>query len=131
MSKDHGSYVKVPKRPLTSREAAWVRELVLANPEWAHVEIADLYAVAECTCGCRSIVLENPPKPQNPKLVGHQGLVGEIELGVQIQGEDDVVSVLLHFAEGSLSLLEVNWYNFPAPIPSIWMEISRRISVGG
>jgi len=131
MSKDHGSYIEIPRRPLTSQEEAWVRELVLANPEWADVEITNLYAVAECTCGCRSIVLEKPQNPQNPKLVGHQGLVGEIELSVKIQGREDVITVLLHFAEGSLSLLEVVWYNFPEPIPSVWTEISRQISVGG
>lgn len=131
MSKEHGSYAEVPRRPLTSQEAGWVRELVLANPQWADVEITDLYVVAECSCGCRSVVLEKPAKPQNPKLVGHQGLVGEIELRVKIQEQDDVISALLHFAEGSLSLLEVVWYNFPDPIPSVWTEISRHISVGG
>jgi hypothetical protein len=131
MNKAHGSYAEVPRRTLTSQEAAWVRELVLANPEWADVEIADLYVVAQCTCGCRSVVLEKPPKPQNPKLVGHQGLVGEIELNVTIQGQNDVISVLLHFAEESLSLLEVVWYNFPDPIPSSWTEVSRSISIRG
>jgi hypothetical protein len=95
------------------------------------VDITDLHSVAECTCGCRSVVLEKPPKPQNPELVGHQGLVGEIELTVKIQEQDDVISVLLHFAEGSLSLLEEVWDNFPDPIPAVWTEISRRISVGG
>jgi hypothetical protein len=132
MSKNHGSYVQVPRRPLTSQEAAWVRELILANLQWADVDITDLHIVAECTCGCRSVALEKPPKPQNPKLVGHQGLVGEIELTVKIQEQDDdVISVLLQFAEGSLSLLEVVWYNFPDPIPAVWTEISRRISVSG
>jgi len=38
--------------------------------------------------------------------------------------------VLLHFAEGSLSLLEVAWYNFPHPIPSVWTEITRVVLVG-
>jgi hypothetical protein len=92
MSDVHGSYVEVPRRPLTAQEAEWVRELVLANTQWADVEITDIHAVGECTCGCRSIVLEKPLKAQNPKLVGHQGLVGEIELGVKIQGKDDVRS---------------------------------------
>jgi hypothetical protein len=131
MSKEHGSYAEVPRRPLTSQEAAWVRDLVLANPQWADAEITDLYVVAECTCGCRSVVFETPSKPQNPKLISHQGLVGEIELGVTIKGQNDVISVLLHFAEGRLSLLEVVWYKFPDPIPSSWTEISRSISVGG
>ena len=130
MSKEHGSYVEVPGRPLTPQETAWVRDLVLANPQWADAEITDLCVVAECTCGCRSVVLEKPPRPQNPKLVDHQGLVGEIELSVTIKGQSDVISVLLHFSEGSLSLLEVVWYNFPDPIPAVWTEISRHISVG-
>jgi hypothetical protein len=128
MSTEHGSYVEVARRPLTSQQAEWVRELVSANPLWADVEITDLYIVAECTCGCRSVVLEKPSKSQNPQLAGHQGLVGEIELTVTITGQNDVISVLLHFAEGSLSLLEVVWYNFPDPIPSNWTEISRSIS---
>jgi hypothetical protein len=131
MSKYHGGYVEVPRRPLTPQEAGWVRELVFANLQWADVEITPLHIVGDCACGCRSVVLEKPSKPQNPKLVGHQGLVGEIELGVKIQGQDDVISVLLHFAEGNLTLLEVVWYNFPEPIPAVWTEISRHISVGG
>jgi hypothetical protein len=131
MSKGHGSYEKVPRRPLTAQEAAWLRELVLSNPQWADVEIVEPYVVAECTCGCRSVVLEDPSRPQNPELLGHQGLVGEISLAVRVNGHDDVISVLLHFAEGSLSLLEVVWYNFPDPVPSSWTEISRSISVGG
>jgi hypothetical protein len=48
----------------------------LNESKWADVDITDLHSVAECTCGCRSVVLEKLPKPQNPKLVGHQGLVG-------------------------------------------------------
>ena len=87
--------------------------------------------MAECDCGCRSVVLEEPSQPQNPKLVGHQGLVGEISLAVKVNGQDDVISVLLHFAEGSLSLLEVVWYNFPEPVPRSWTEVSRTVSAGG
>jgi hypothetical protein len=131
MTKNHSSYVEIPRRPLTAQEAGWIRELVQANTQWADVKITDLHVVGECMCGCRSIVLEKPAKPQNPKLIGHQGLVGEIELDVKIHGKDDVISVLLHFAEGSLSLLEVVWYNFPDPIPPAWTEVSRQVSVGG
>jgi hypothetical protein len=129
--KDHGSYEKVSRRPLTSQEETWVRELILANPQWADAEILDPHVVAECDCGCRSVVLEEPSQPQNSKLVGHQGLVGELSLAVNVNGQDDVISVLLHFAEGSLSLLEVVWYNFPKPIPRSWTEISRTVSARG
>jgi hypothetical protein len=68
---------------------------------------------------------------RDPPPLGHQGLVGKITLGIKVDGRDDVISVLLHFAEGSLSLLEVVWYNFPDPVPSTWIETSRNISVGG
>jgi hypothetical protein len=95
MSKDHSSYAKVPRRPLTSEEAAWVRELVLANPQWADVEITDLYVVAACTCGCCSVVLEEPSKPQNPKLVGHQGLVGKFFFPKQHYGNNARASFLV------------------------------------
>lgn len=129
MSNDPSSYVKIPTRPVTPQEREWIREIVLSNPQWADAELGDLRVVAACTCGCRSVVIEAPPQPQNPKLVGHQGLVGSIDLGVLVNGKDDTISVLLHFAQGSLSLLEVVWYNFPNPVPSRWTEISRRISV--
>ena len=52
-------------------------------------------------------------------------------MGIRIDGRDDVISVLLHFAEGSLSLLEVVWYNFPEPVPPTWKEITREVRVGG
>jgi hypothetical protein len=58
-------------------------------------------------------------------------MVGEIELGINLDGRNDVISVLLHFAEGSLSLLEVIWYNFPEPVPSTWKEINREVCIGG
>ena len=122
MSKEPSSFAKVSKRTLTSQEQEWVREIVLANPEWADVQLAALYVVAECTCGCRSVVLDDPTEVQNPKLSDHQGLVGGITLGIKVEGRDDVVSVLLHFAGGTLSLLEVVWYNFPDPVPSTWIE---------
>ena len=129
MSNGHSSFVKISRRPTTPQEQEWIREIVLSNPQWADAELGDLFVVAACTCGCRSVVIEAPPQPQNPRLVGHQGLVGAIDLGVRVDGKDDVISVLLHFAEGSLSLLEVVWYNFPDPVPPSWTETSRRISV--
>jgi hypothetical protein len=131
MSTRHGSYIEVPRRPPTPQEEEWIQEIVLANPQWTDVTLGQLYVVAECTCGCRSVVLEQPLQPQNPRFVGHQGLVGEIDLGIRIDGRDDVISVLLHFAEGSLSLLEVVWYNFPEPVPPTWKEITREVRVGG
>jgi hypothetical protein len=128
MSKDPSSYVKIPRRLLTPQEEEGVRQIVLSNPRWADAKVEEVFVEATCTCGCRSVVIERPSKPQNPLLVGHQGLVGGLNLSVTVGGKADVISVLLHFAEGSISLLEVVWYNFPDPVPSDWIEISRRVS---
>ena len=129
MSKDPGSYITVPRRLLSPQDHEYVRTIVSSNSQWSDVSFGELFAVAACTCGCRSAVIEAPPHPQNPKLVGHQGLVGGIDLSVKVDGGDEVISVLLHFAEGSLSLLDIIWYNFPRPIPAVWIETNRRISV--
>jgi hypothetical protein len=126
----HSSFVEVARRPVTAEEQAWIHDIVSANPRWADAQVGDLFVVAECACGCRSVVLEEPPHLQNPRLVGHQGLVGEIDISIRFDGRDDVVSVLLHYAEGNLSLLEVVWYNFPEPVPRKWIELSREIRLG-
>ncbi len=130
MSPSHSSYVNIVPRFLTAQETGWVREIVLSNPQWADVELTDLRVMAECTCGCRSVVIEEPVRAQNSKLLGHQGLVGSMDLGVRLNDHEGVITVLLHFADGSLSLLEVVWYNFPKPVPRSWIEIGRTISVG-
>lgn len=130
MNTEHGSYVKIIPRNLTPQETEWVREIVLSNAQWADAELSNLQVVAECTCGCRSVVLGKSMHPQNAKLIGHQGLVGEIELGIKLAEGEDIISVLLHYAEGSLSLLEVVWYNFPDPVPHFWVEIRRTVSAG-
>lgn len=130
MTAEHSSFVNVAPRPLTAQELDWVRQIILSNPQWSDVELKDLQVVAECTCGCRSVVLGKPVETQNPRLTGHQGLVGQLDLGIRLNDRKDVVTVLLHFADGSLSLLEVVWYNFPEPVPRSWIEVSRNVSPG-
>jgi hypothetical protein len=126
----HSSFVKVERRPVTDEEQGWIRDIVSANPTWADVQLGDLFVVAQCTCGCRSVVLEEPENVQNPRLVGHQNLVGAIDLKVRFDAGEDFVSVLLHYAEGSLTVLEVIWYNFPAPVPRKWIELGRDLPIG-
>lgn len=49
-------------------------------------------------------------------------------MSIKTRERDDVISVLLHFAQGSLGLLEIVWYNFPEPIPENWTEVGRDVS---
>ena len=122
--------LKNRRRP-TAEEEAWIRDIVSANPKWAGVNLGDLFvADSGCKCGCRSIWIEEPENAQVPELIGHQSLVGDIDISIRYDGKDNVVSILLHYAEGSLSLLEVIWYNFPDPVPRTWPELSRTVSIG-
>jgi hypothetical protein len=124
---DHSSFVSVEKRELTSREAELTEALTTSNSEWASLDVKTLRVIGECRCGCQSVVFEKPREPQNARAVGHQNLVGEMSVSIKKQGTDDIISVLLHFAEGSLSLLEIVWYNFPEPIPENWTEVGREV----
>jgi hypothetical protein len=124
---DHSSFVSVEKRELTSREAELTEALTTSNSEWASLDVKTLRVIGECRCGCQSVVFEKPREPQNARAVGHQNLVGEMSVSIKTQGTDDIISVLLHFAEGSLSLLEIVWYNFPEPIPENWTEVGREV----
>ncbi|HTF64916.1 MAG TPA: hypothetical protein VK638_19740 [Edaphobacter sp.] len=125
----HSSVVRVEERPLSSREAELTHSLTSINPEWAGVNVAALRIIGECRCGCQSVVFAKPPEPQSVLAVGHQNLVGEMSLSIRTASGDDTISVLLHYADGSLSLLEVIWYNFPDPIPDEWTELRREITI--
>jgi hypothetical protein len=108
----HSSFVRIERRRITSEEEGWIRDIVSANPNWSDVQLGDLFVVAECTCGCRSVVLEEPENVQNAGLIGHQNLVGTMDLKVRVDAGEDFVSILLYFAEGSLSMLEPSGITF-------------------
>jgi len=102
-----------------------VHEIVSANPDWADANLGELFVIAECTCGCQSVIFEEPPFVQNPKFLGRQAIVGEIDIHFRVDDKDDWMLVLLHFTDGKLTYLEVVWYNFPEPVPKNWTEINR------
>lgn len=130
MRTEHNTLVAVPKRKLTEQEAQWVRDIVAANPEWADVDLGELYVVKQCVCGCRTVVFEEPASVQNPRVAEHQDVVGEIDLHVQLDnGGESYISVLLHHSWGKLTYLEVVWYEFPDPVPSHWTELGREVRV--
>ncbi len=68
----HSSFVKIERRPITAEERGWIHDIVSSSPAWAEVQLGDLFAVAACTCGCRSVVLEEPEHTQNNQFIGRQ-----------------------------------------------------------
>jgi len=128
----HGSAVSVPRRNLTNEEQQWVRDITLANPLWADADLGELFVIGECSCGCRTIIFEEPRFVQNPQEKDHQGPVGEMTIRIKNKNRnvEDVVTLLLHQTEGKLTDLEVVWYNFPEPVPKTWVEVGRTIRSG-
>ena len=95
-STEHSSFRPITPRHLALQEAAWIRDIVLANPVWAGVSVDDVLAVAECTCGCRSVALAPQTEAGTLAEDGRQDLVGQIDLTIRFNGQEDIVSVLLH-----------------------------------
>jgi len=127
----HNSVVPVPRRPLTEEEDTWVRDIVSINPDWADVSLGQLYVIEKCICGCRTVVFEEPPFVQNPKVSHQQDAIGQIDIHISADSGHDYISVLLHHSWGKLRYLEVVWYNFPKPVPAYCMELGREVKVGG
>jgi hypothetical protein len=122
--------IDVPRRRLTAQEDAWVREIVSANPDWADLDLGELFVIGQCTCGCRTVIFEEPPFVQNPKFLGRQDIVGQIDIHIRAGDKEDWVLVLLHYTDGKLTYLEVVWHYFPEPVPKSWTEISREVRAG-
>jgi hypothetical protein len=125
----NSSLVSVTPRAPSPEEVDWIRSILGSNPAWASTSWDGLRIVAKCNCGCRSVVLNQAEGTQNPEFVGKKNIVGSAELMIAFNGKEDVVSVLLHYANGYLTLLEVVWYNFPAPVPTSWIELDRKLVV--
>lgn len=121
----HGNWIEMEKRPLTEQERSWVSAILSVSKEWADVNVDPLFATGRCPCGkCRSIRLEAPTRPQNP--LSKLRLIGEIDIQTD---EGDLLTIMLHARNGSLSELEViNDHSFKA-VPERWKEVSRWVTV--
>ncbi len=127
---ENSGFIAVTPRPPSRQQLEWVKEIVLAAPQWTDVSLGSLRIIGECASEKRTVVFEKPDQPQNPPLVGHQGLVGEINLSILHEKHKEPVTILLHYADGSLSLLELIWYNFPEPVPESWTEVGHEVQAG-
>ncbi len=92
---------------MTEEVDAWIRDIVSINPDWAEVSLGELYVVEKFICGCRTVVFEEPPLVQNPKVSHQQDAIGTIDIHISADGGHDYVSVLLHHSWKKLTYLEV------------------------
>jgi hypothetical protein len=113
------------RRNLTSQEKEWINSILRANAMWADVTIRNIYVDGECTCGCRTVHLERPTEPQNPRTAGL--LIENVGMMWIFTEMDKAIGITLHAKYGSLGELEVVYQENSEPWPSTWREVSRRI----
>jgi hypothetical protein len=115
----------IEARPLTEREAGWVRDILRVNDEWRDADVSQTQVVAEgpSTEGY-SLLLESP-EPENPATKSKQESVGNL----WIQTDDgSTINVQLSQFEGRLRELYVLFVDPKHPnrkLPEKWTETSR------
>ena len=118
-----GDDVKV--RPLSEREAGWIRDILKANDEWRNADISRTQVVAEEPSEEGISFMLQAPDPENPETASRRESVGELWINT-----DDrcTVNVQLSQAEGRLRELYVLFVDPKEPkrrLPKSWTEISR------
>lgn len=115
---------KITPRPLSEREAGWVRDILRVNNDWQNVDISNTEVVAEGPLG-EGVAFElRAPQPQNPKKPARE-TVGNLLIETQ---EGCKINVELVQSEGSLEVLYVicvDRNDKKQNLPAHWVEKSR------
>jgi hypothetical protein len=111
-------------RPLSEREAAWIRGILRANDEWRDANISRTQVVAEGPCDEGISIRLQAPEPENPRAKPVES-VGEL----WIQTDDgSSINVQLSQFEGRLReiyVLFVDPKHRTRKLPETWTEVSR------
>lgn len=114
----------IEPRPLSEREAGWIRDILRVNPEWRDADISRTQVVAEEPTDEGVSFVLRAPEAERPKAKPVES-VGEL----WIQTDDgSSVNVQLSQFEGQLRELYVLFVDPKHPkrkLPETWTEISR------
>lgn len=117
----------IDARPLSEREAGWIRDILQVNPEWRDADIERTTVVAEgANAEGFSIVLD-APGPENPRSVSQRETVGQIWIETDDGG---VINVQLSQFKGQLQQIYVLYIDSKRknrPLPARWYEASREV----
>ena len=111
---ENDGFIAVPRRPLTTQEVEWVTEIVLISPQWADVSLGSLYVIRELrlgasVCGVREAGAAADSSSEPVIRAWWVKSISQSYTG----GKKEPLTILLHYADGSLSLLEAD----PAELP--------------
>jgi hypothetical protein len=116
---------EIKPRPLSEREAGWVRDILRANDEWREADISRTQVIAEGpTDEGVSFVLESPAL-ENPKSKSIRESVGNLWIQVD---DGSTINVQLSQSGGRLCELYVLFFDPKrrlCTLPESWTEVSR------
>ena len=116
--------MKTETRPLTPREATWIRDILRVNEGWREADISQTQVVAEGPTDEGVSIRLEAPEPENPKASRRES-VGELWIQTD---EGCTVNVQLSQFEGRLKELYLLFIDPKHPkrkLPETWTEVSR------
>jgi len=91
--------VEIVPRPLSDREASWIRRIAEVNPDWREANFSKTMVVAEGPNSEGFSIVLQAPEPESPRLRSRQSMVGQL----WIQTDDPLtINVQLSHFNGNL-----------------------------
>ena len=115
----------IEPRTLTTRESAWVREILQTAPDWKDADISRTQVIAEGPCDEGISIRLRAPQPENSTPDPTAGYIGRI---VICTDEGSLIEVRLTQSGGRLDELFVLFVDPKHPrrtLPSNWTERSH------
>jgi hypothetical protein len=116
----------IEPRPLTEREASWIRDILQANENWRVADISRTKVIAEGPCDEGISFCLEAPEPENPNSKDKSGSVGNLWIQVD---DGSTINVQLSQSDGRLRELYVLFVDPKHPkrkLPESWKEVSRQ-----
>jgi hypothetical protein len=112
-------------RPLSDREAGWIKEILQVNPEWQDADISRTQVVAEGPCDEGISIRLQAPEPENPNATSRRESVGELWINT---ADKCTINVQLSQFEGRLREMYILFIDPKHPkrlLPETWTEVSH------
>jgi hypothetical protein len=116
---------EIDPRPLTNREAQWIRDILQVSDGWRKADLSKTQVVAEgpTTEGLRFVLRAS--EPENPRANSRRESVGELWINTD---DNCTINVQLSQFQGQLRELYVLFVDPQNPkrkLPESWIEVSR------
>ncbi len=115
----------IEPRPLSEREASWVRDILQANDEWRDADVSRTQVVAEGPSAEGYSLFLEALAPENPGAKSNRESVGNLWIQVD---DGSTINIQLAQFEGQLRELYVLFVDPKHPrrmLPESWTEVSR------